>query len=435
MKSHKTLQQFARYASLNVLGMIGLSCYILADTFFIANRLGANGLTALNLALPVYSLVHGSGLMLGMGGATKFSICQAGGKHREANSYFTNTLSIAATLCFIYVFCGILFSDCITDILGADNTVFSMTKTYLRMILLFSPAFIFNDIFICHVRNDKSPRLAMLAMISGSLSNIILDYVFLYPFNMGIFGAVLATGFAPIISMGILSIHFLKRNNSFSLLRILPQFRKMVSIILLGIPSLITELSSGIVMIIFNQLLLRTAGNTGVAAYGIIANLALVLVSIFTGIAQGTQPLLSHACGNRNTKEISRLLRYAIVTSVVLSFSIYLLLFVGAEPVTELFNSEKNVTLQTLAVRGLKLYFISAVFTAINIILTAYFAAIEKAVPAQILSILRGLLLIIPVAFGMAHWFGLTGIWLALPVTEILVVVVAILLFKSHRSI
>ncbi len=434
MSQNHTFKQFAKYAFLNVLGMLGLSCYILADTFFIANRLGANGLTALNLALPVYSFVHGSGLMLGMGGATKFSICQAGAKQKDANSYFTNTLYIAVLLSLIYVLSGILLSDFITTILGANDTVFSMTKTYLRMILLFSPAFILNDIFICYVRNDKSPRLAMLAMVSGSLSNIVLDYVFLFPLNMGILGAVFATGLAPIISMGVLSTHLIKRNNTFSLQRIQPKFHKIITLILLGIPSLITELSSGIVMIIFNLLLLKTAGNIGVAAYGIIANLALVLVSIFTGIAQGMQPLLSRAYGSRNTKEISKLLRYGIVTSVALSVFIYTLLFVGAETVTGLFNSEKNTTLQELAIRGMKLYFTSAIFTSINIILTTYYSALEKAVPAQIVSLLRGLLLMIPIAFGMAHWFGLTGIWITLPATEAITTLIATMLYKYYKT-
>lgn len=426
MTANNTFKQFIKYSALNVLGMIGLSCYILADTFFISQKLGANGLTALNLALPIYSLVHGTGLMLGMGSATKYSIFRAQKKQHDADAVFTNTLYVTTIFSLIFVLCGIFLSPQITVLLGADSSVFPMTNTYLKMILLFSPAFILNDISICLIRNDGAPKLAMIAMISGSLSNIVLDYIFLFPLNMGIFGAVLATGFAPIISMCILSAHLIRKKNSFSVLQIAPKFKKVTPVFLLGIPSLITELSSGIVMVIFNVLLLRTEGNTGVAAYGIIANLALVIVSVFTGIAQGMQPLLSYARGKNNKETIKKLLRYGTFSTLILASFIYIFLFICDEPITAIFNQENNTQLQHMAVNGLKLYFISTFFTGLNIIFSTYFSATEKAVPAQIISILRGLLLIIPIAFIMSHFFGLTGIWLALPITELLVTFLAL---------
>lgn len=435
MTKNSIRNQFIRYSSLNALGMIALSCYILADTFFVANRLGANGLTALNIALPVYSFIHGSGLMLGMGGATKFSICAASQKRNDANYYFTNVLYLFGILSLIFVLAGIFFSSQITTLLGADRSVFSMSKTYLQVILLFSPAFLLNDILICFVRNDKNPRLSMIAMISGSLSNVVLDYVFLYPLNMGIFGAVLATGFAPVISILFLSLHMIQHKNTFSPTPILPDIKREISIVLLGVSSLITEFSSGIVMIVFNHLLLTVAGNVGIAAYGIIANLSLVLVSIFTGIAQGMQPLLSHACGEKNHTNIQKLLHYGILSSTLLACCTYAILFAGVETVTNLFNSENNLALHNLAVHGLKLYFISAPFTGFNIILTTFFSSTERALPSQILSLLRGLFLIIPIAFVLSYTFGINGIWLTLPLTEALVSILALFIQNHGKKV
>ena len=204
------LREFARYASLNVLGMLALSCYILADTFFVSLGLGAEGLAALNLAIPVYSFIHGSGLMAGMGGGTRYSILKSQGNHREADRVFTHGLYLAAGLAALFVAVGLLFPGDIARLFGGTGAVFSMAKTYLRVILLFAPAFLLNNLLLCFVRNDGAPQLSMAAMIGGSLSNVVLDWVFIFPGNMGIFGAAFATGLAPIISMGILSPHFLR---------------------------------------------------------------------------------------------------------------------------------------------------------------------------------------------------------------------------------
>ena len=151
-----------------------------------------------------------------------------------------------------------------------------MTETYLRVILLFAPAFLCNDILICFVRNDGAPRLSMLAMLGGSFCNILLDYVFIFPLGMGLFGAVLATGLAPVVSMLILSLHWLRGRSGLRPAKGPPRLSAVRAIFSLGLPSLVTEVSSGIVIIAFNFILLELLGNVGVAAYGVIANLSLV---------------------------------------------------------------------------------------------------------------------------------------------------------------
>ena len=241
-------REFARYASFNALGMLGFSCYILADTFFIAQGLGADGLTALNLAIPIYSLVHGCGLMLGMGGATRYSICRGQQDNDSASAAFVSSVYPAVLLAIIFVSAGLFFPTPLASLLGADAQVLTMTATYLRVILLFSPAFLLNDILVCFVRNDGSPRLSMTAMLAGSFSNIILDYVFIFPCHMGIFGAVLATGLAPCISLVVLSFH--RKHAGFGLRRCPVTPSLIGRMLALGLPSLVTELSSGIVILV-----------------------------------------------------------------------------------------------------------------------------------------------------------------------------------------
>lgn len=419
MNNLNCLKEFLKYSFLNVFGMIGLSCYILADTFFVSNGLGINGLTALNLAIPIYSFIHGSGLMLGMGGATKYSIYKSGGASKNANLVFTNTVYLTLFLALIFMLIGLFLSQPITTLLGANTDVFWMTNTYLQVILLFSPAFMLNDIFICFVRNDGNPRLAMLAMLTGSFVNILLDYVFIFPLQMGILGAVLATGLAPLFSMLILSQHVRKRKNNFHFIRSKPSLIRTQSTLSLGFPSLITEVSSGIVMIVFNMIILKLQGNTGVAAYGIIANLSLVVTAVFTGIAHGIQPLLSKAHGCHNFLHMKLISRYAMTAMLLISIAIYLSIFLCSDSITFAFNRENNMYLQNIAIKGLKLYFTSIPFIGFNIILSVLFTSKERAVPAHIISLLRGFLLLVPMSFLFSERFGITGVWLSLPITEL----------------
>ena len=323
MSGASPLKDFARYTSLNVLGMIALSCYILADTFFVSLGLGADGLAALNLAIPIYNFIHGSGLMIGMGGGTRYSILQSQGNRREANKVFTHVLYLAAVLAAFFVAVGLLFAGDIVRLFGGAGNVFTMAQTYLRVILLFCPAFLMNNVLLCFVRNDGAPQLSMAAMIGGSLSNVVLDWVFIFPCGMGIFGAVFATGLAPIISMAILSPHFFRRKNNFHPVACRPQGRTLGRILSSGAPSLVTEASSGIVIIAFNALIMGLEGNTGVAAYGVIANLSLVVIAIYTGIAQGIQPILSRSYGAGDRKSLTAILRYAMMTMVCVSVVIY----------------------------------------------------------------------------------------------------------------
>lgn len=432
MKQKSCIRDFTRYTILSVLGTLGVSCYILADTFFVSKGLGINGLTALNLAIPVYNFIHGTGLMLGMGGATRFSVCKSQGRSDEVNLIYTNTIYLALIFSAIFVLTGLTLSNQLALILGADTTVIEMTNIYLRWLLVFSPAFILNDVLLCFVRNDGNPQLSMAAMLIGSFANIVLDYIFIFPMNMGLFGAVFATGLSPIISIFIMLPHWMMRKNTFHFIKAKIKKHIAAQELSLGFPSLIAQLSSGIVMITFNAIILNLSGNTGVAAYGVVANISLVIVALYTGMAQGVQPLISTAYGFGKHNQSEMFFRYSVLTMLAVSAVVYALIFIFAQPITAVFNSEKNMHLQNIAVEGLRLYFVSNAFAGYNIILASYFTSVEKALPAHVLSILRGLIIIIPAAFLLSTLWDMTGVWLAYPITELLT---SLLGFVIHRSI
>ena len=434
MTKNTPFQDFIRYSFFSIMGMIAISCYILADTFFVAQGLGTNGLAALNLAIPTYDFIHGTGLMLGMGGATRFSILKSQNNQKGADTIFTNTVYLGIFFSIIFMLGGLFFSGSLARLLGANQNTFEMTNTYLRVMMLFSPAFIFNDIILCFVRNDGNPRLSMIATVCGSLFNVVFDYIFIFPCNMGMLGAVLATGFSPVVGLTIMSPHWLGKKRGFHFRKLVPDADSIRTNISLGFPSLLSQISAAIVMIIFNMLILGLEGNTGVAAYGVIANISLVVLSFYTGIAQGIQPLVSHSYGRKKTDGIRQFLRYAMISMVILSAVMYLILFVFADPIASAFNSEHNAKLQEIAVTGLKLYFTSLVFAGFNIILSMYFTSVEKALPAQIISLLRRLILIIPIAFLFANLWDMTGVWMSFPATELVTAVVGAVLYFIYKN-
>ncbi|MCQ2602354.1 MAG: hypothetical protein MJ193_00355 [Clostridia bacterium] len=169
MKNNPCLKEYSKYVLSNVLAMIGLSCYILADTFFISKGMGTNGLAALNIALPVFNLIFGIGQLLGVGGSTQFSIKQGEGKFNDANKAFTYTVISAGILSAIFIILGLTAAKPISYLLGANEETIELCTTYAQIIMCFAPFFMFNAIMLGFVRNDGAPRLTMIAMISGNL--------------------------------------------------------------------------------------------------------------------------------------------------------------------------------------------------------------------------------------------------------------------------
>lgn len=415
--------EFRRYAAPGVLGMIGISCYILADTFFVAKGTGSLGLAALNIAIPTYNLMNGLGLMVGVGGATHYSLCRAQGDAAEADRTFTHTLLLGLCIALVFVLTGTFGVVPLSRLLGANAETLDMTAVYLRLLLCFAPFFVTNNIMIAFVRNDGEPGRAMAGMIAGSLFNIVFDWVFIFPCGLGMFGAALATGASPLVSLLVLSGHLRRPSRGFHLRRERLRPRLLPRICAPGLSSLVSELASGITLLLINLVLLRIAGNTAVAAYGVIANLALVESAIFTGLSTGVQPLISRSA----EADRRRLLRWTVTTALVISALMYVLVFVFASPITAVFNSEHDPALAACAVPGLRIYFAGFLAACINIIAAAYFSAAGQASRGFIISLVRSIIAIPPVLFALSALLGVTGVWLTFPAVEALACVLSLL--------
>lgn len=426
---------FAKYVSFNVLGMIGISCYILADTFFVAKGLASKGLAALNLAIPVFSLIHGLGLMIAMGSATKFSILRAMKEERKANQYFTQALYKIIFFSMLFILAGVFCSDQISQLCGADSDTISLTSIYLKTILCFTPMFCLNHLLICFVRNDGSPHLAMYATLAGSFANIIFDYIFIFPCNMGMFGAALATGMSPITGILVLSVYILKKKNAFHLQKAPFQLGVSFDTIRLGFSSFINELSSGVVIFVFNYIIMHLAGTIGVAAYGVVANIALVITSLFTGIGQGVQPLISHYYGVGDTEKMKQTYRRGIITALSLAAISYVIVVVFREPLIAVFNEEQNQQLASIANLGLVLYALGFFPSGINVVSAFFMTAKEQASNGMAISIARGLIFIVLFAVVLSMLFSMTGVWLSFFCAEIATLIFVICLLRRENKI
>ena len=383
----------------------------------------ASCFAALNIAIPAYNLMNGLGLMVGVGGATHYSLCRAQGDAAEADRTFTHTLLLGLCIALVFVLTGTFGVVPLSRLLGANAETLDMTAVYLRLLLCFAPFFVTNNIMIAFVRNDGEPGRAMAGMIAGSLFNIVFDWVFIFPCGLGMFGAALATGASPLVSLLVLSGHLRRPSRGFHLRRERLRPRLLPRICAPGLSSLVSELASGITLLLINLVLLRIAGNTAVAAYGVIANLALVESAIFTGLSTGVQPLISRSA----EADRRRLLHWTVTTALVISALMYVLVFVFASPITAVFNSEHDPALAACAVPGLRIYFAGFLAACINIIAAAYFSAAGQASRGFIISLVRSIIAIPPVLFALSALLGVTGVWLTFPAVEALACVLSLL--------
>ena len=411
--------EFWKYICLSILGMLGSAGTILADTVFVSNRLGAEGLAALNMAIAVFGLLNGLGMLLGIGGASCYAVQKSQRRYREAGQTFTMALVAAAGVGLMFWALGPACAGSVAGWFDAEPEVQQMCALYLKTILSFAPCFLLNQLFLAFVRNDGNPKLAMAMMAAGSLANVALDYLFLYPLNLGIFGAALATGLAPVIGLGVAAFHWRSAQCGLRLVPIRWQWQALGRIAAPGLAAFTTEVSASIVLLVFNLLVLRCAGTVGVAAYGIVANLALIVLAVFTGISQGLQPLLSIAHGRDDTDLIRRLYRKGIGLAVAVGLGVFALVCVDGSDMVSWFNSQGDETLQRLAEEGLQYYFAGFLFVGYNCLKTSLLSITQRTRPVFLLSVLRGCAGSTLAGCLLAALLGLPGVWLSFPAVEL----------------
>ncbi len=413
----------------NILAMVGISLYILADTYFISASAGTNGLTALNLALPLYSAIFAVGAMLGNGAATAFSL-EKSVPGSDAGTYFSHAVMANLLISIPFILVGIFLPEKLLALLGGDDVIVETGYVYVRTFLTCTPFFLLNSTFTSFVRNDGAPNVAMAATLISCLFNIVFDYVLMFPCGLGMLGAALATGLSPAVSIAVTLVHFLSKKNTIRFRVLLPSVRKIVRACRLGIGYFVSEISGGISGFVFNRILLGLVGNVAVAAYGIVANVSVVGTAIFSGVAQGLQPMASEAQGTGDANARKAICRYSVKTGALIAATIILLFCLFAREVVRIFNSENNAQMASLAVSNLRLYVLGFLPASVNIILCGYFGAIGRDRLCSVISVSRGVVAIVLFAWILSSLFGIVGVWIAYPVTEIFTLTMALALIR-----
>lgn len=426
-------KQFFKYVSQNIFGLLGTSCYILADTYFIAQAAGTDGVTLLNLCLPIYNLIFAFGSMIGLGAATRYAILRAQGDAR-AQRYFSNAIFSVCILAVPFMLVGIFRPDGLLRLMGGDADIVALGMNYARIFLMFTPFFMCNYVVASFVRNDGDPSLAMVATLSGSLFNVVFDYIFIFPMGLGLPGAALATAISPILSIAVCSAHFIKKSNTITFVRKAPSVRLLAQSCQLGISGFVGELSSGVTTTVFNFLLLRLAGNVAVAAYGVVANFALVATAIFNGVAQGAQPLVSQCYGKNEMAGARKLLLLGCGTALGLAALLYGVVFGYTDALTALFNSENSALMAVFAHSGMRIYFVGYFFAGCNIVAAGYLGAVNRPAEASITSLCRGMVAIVVCSLVLSALFGMNGVWAAFPVSEAITLALTVFLLKRKAG-
>ena len=426
-KSNASLNhQLSQYVFRSILSTVGASIYVLADSFFVAQKMGVLGVAVMNLSMPLFNVMDGLGFLLGMGGGTLFTIYQIQDRKRSTKTY-TQTVIMGLIIGLVFTLLGILWASQISHLLGADQTTFKMTFQYVQTVLLFGPGFIFNNLLLGFIRNDHGTKTAMFAMTISSLANIFLDWLFILRLDMGMVGAGLATSFSPIISILIILTHFRKKKNHLKLVShpfILSDLRQTFSI---GLPSFLTEMSTGFGIFIYNWVFLKVSGNNAVAAYGIAANVLLVALALFTGVAQGIQPIVSQEYAHRNFKTIKHGLHFGLIIAELLGIVCLAFVCFNSHLIIDFFNAASNFKVISLANSGMKLLLISLLFSSLNVVFNIFFSAINNSHISIAMVILRGYIFPLVIVALSAKLAGIQGVWLSLTVIELVTFIIELI--------
>ncbi len=423
---------FFSYLIPSVSATLVTSIYILADTMMIGKGVGAVGIAALNLMLPVFSVYIGTGILFGVGGSVLFSVSKGRGEDRKAQEYFTASVILAALTSVFYMWLFTMFFDPITLVLGRNPGTEEYVREYGRFLKMTPAVFLFSSFLQAFVRNDSEPGRAMAGVIVGGVTNVFLDYLFIFRFQWGMGGAAFATVLGYGLTTSILCTHFLSGRNTLALVKVQSLWHKCREVVCHGFSSFLLEESSGIILVIFNRQLLHYVGELGVVVYGIISNSVLVVSSINNGISQAAQPILAVNYGAGQKKRVALAMRYASEVAVAggIFFTIVGILFPGQ--ITGFFV-EAGPEIMDMAVKAVRIYFLSFLPLGLNMLCTTYLQCVMLPNQAMIICLLRGfvfsgiLVLILPVIWGV------TGIWAVMPVTEVLTLALS-LAFQRKAS-
>lgn len=406
--------------------MTFLSVYSVVDGLFVSNFVGSDAVAAINYIFPVFMVFGSIGFMLGAGGSALVSKTLGEGDKEKANEYFSMLVYVTAGIGVVIALAGQFAVPEIAKLFGAEGVIYDYCVLYGRVLLSAQPFFILQNIFQSFFVTAEKPRLGLIVTAVAGGINIILDAVFVAGFKWGLAGAAAATVAGQVFGGVFPLVYFLRRNNSLLKLgKTRIHFKELLKSCTNGSSEFLSNVSSAVVIILYNYQVSKLVGDDGVAAYGAIGYVMMIFFSIFMGYAVGCAPLIAFNFGAKNNEELRNLFKKSLIIMAVSGLLMTGLSEALASPIIMLFGFDGELFEMTL--RGFRIYSVAFMITGFSVFGSSLFTALNNGLVSAVISFLRTLVFQIAAVMVCPVFMGLDGVWSATCFAEILALAVTVI--------
>lgn len=419
-KKQSLLKQFFHFSAATVASLMVFSLYSIVDGLFVARGVGEYAMTAVNLSVPFVNLLFSIAVIFAVGTSTIIAYLLGQKNAQSANKLFSQNL---VTLVVIGVTISVLvlaFTEPLARLLGAEEVTLEYTIHYLQGLAPFAVCFMISYNLEVLVKTDGRPRLALITVCVGCVTNCVLDYLAIFHWGLGIWGAAAATGLSQLLTCLIYLTHFLGKHTTFHPVRFRMDWKIYRRLLPIGISDGLTELCNGLMIFLFNHTILRCIGTDGLVAYTIIAYANTLVINITMGVSQGSQPLISFQNGRGDGTAIGNLLRYGLRTMCGIAAVCFTVLFLAAPKLVAVYLPEAGAEMLTFATDAFRRYSLCYLPVGFNIYIAGFLTAMERPLPAVSISTGRGLILQGSILLLLAAVLGGSSIWFAPVISEVL---------------
>ncbi|MFG6395528.1 MAG: MATE family efflux transporter [Lachnospiraceae bacterium] len=428
-----TLRNILKFAIPTIAMTVFMSFYTMADGLFVSNLVGTDALSAINLVAPVIQLVTAISTMLATGGSAVIMKKMGEKKTEEAREDFTFLIIVNIAAGIVMCGAGYMLMDKVFTGMGLSAKVAGCCTEYLGRYLVFTvPILLMNNFTLYMIASGKA-NLSLICSVAGGVLNIVLDYVFIGIFNMGIGGAAVATGIGYSVTAVTGIFVFSRKKNLLHFKKPVPRFKVLVNAAANGSSEMATALVTGIITIMFNWTMLRYAGENGVAAVTIIMYVLMFASSLYTGYSYGVAPMLSFYYGGQEHAKLKKLISTSLKVIAFISILTVIVSFLLTKPLVSVFARPDN-PVYSLAVTGNRICTIALFFIGFNIFASGMFTALSNGVISAILAFSRSFVFMLITMVVLPAIFGINGIWFATPVAEFMALALSAGMFIIYRK-
>lgn len=441
-KSMSVEKLFTKLLVPTIMGMAASALFTVVDGIFVGNGIGSDAMAAVNISAPIFMIITGVGLMFGMGGGILTSINLSQGKKKVANINFTQSVIALVFISLVMTLLLTIFPHKIATLFGSDEYLMDMVVEYLFWFSISLPFTVLVVALPFFIRLTN-PKISMWAMLAATVVNIILDYLFIFVFKWGLFGAAIATDIGEFVGAAIMIIYLFRHSIAIrfvwlklSVKSLLLTLRNVGYMIKLGFSVFLSEITISVMIISGNYVFMDYMGADGVAAYSVICYLFPIIFMVFNATVQSAQPIISYNYGCGQMKRSDNALRLSMLFTLAFAFSIMLLFICFTRSIVTLFIPDTASAAWGYAVAGLPLFATDYLFFGINIIIIGYYTSIERLRRAISLTVLRGILPVV-FFFTLPLLLDVNGIWLAVAagdITTTVVIVILLIVDKVSRN-